>query len=79
MTSKTHGHGQNRYSLLILCLTCLFNQIIKNMTDNQVAHVRNFLETYAPNTTPQVVVKALDYISPSERFNILKIKLKSNI
>ena len=37
------------------------------MTDNQVAHVRNFLETYAPNTTPQVVVKALDYISPSER------------
>ena len=38
------------------------------MTDNQVAHVRNFLETYAPTTTPQIVVKALDYISPSERF-----------
>ena len=42
-------------------------QIIKNLADNQVQNVRNFLETYAPNSTPQVVVKALDYISPTER------------
>jgi len=40
--------------------------IIKNLADNQVANVRNFLETYAPNSTPQMVVNALDYISPSE-------------
>merc|ERR1719378_1824261 len=41
--------------------------IIRNMTDNQVTHVRNFLETYTPNSAPtQAVVKALDYISPSE-------------
>jgi choline-phosphate cytidylyltransferase len=38
--------------------------ILKNMADNQVKNVRSFLESYAPNRTPDAVIKALDAISP---------------
>ena len=39
------------------------------MADNQVKNVRSFLESYAPNQTPDVVIKALDAISPQHRYH----------
>lgn len=38
--------------------------LIKNMAESQVNYMRSFLETYAPNKTPEGVFKALDAISP---------------
>ena len=53
-------------------------QLIKNMAESQVNYMRSFLETYAPNKTPEGVFKALDAISPPHRYKmtipIIKIK-----
>ena len=48
------------------------------MAESQVNYMRSFLETYAPNKTPEGVFKALDAISPPHRYKmtvlIMKIK-----
>ena len=48
------------------------------MAESQVNYMRSFLETYAPNKTPEGVFKALDAISPPHRYKmtipIIKIK-----
>ena len=40
------------------------------MAESQVNYMRSFLETYAPNKTPEGVFKALDAISPPHRYKI---------
>lgn len=40
--------------------------VIKTMAESQVSYVRSFLETYAPNNTPEGVLKVLDAISPPQ-------------
>ena len=40
------------------------------MAESQVNYMRSFLETYAPNKTPEGVFKALDAISPPHRYKM---------
>jgi len=46
------------------------------MAESQVNYMRSFLETYAPNKTPEGVFKALDAISPPHRYQKLFILWK---
>ena len=57
------------FSVRILNSTKLISlfKLIKNMAESQVNYMRSFLETYAPNKTPEGVFKALDAISPPHR------------